>query len=115
MSRHKILTTILVLAFAALSIPRLNVILTYDDAVTLNYLARSHLHALIGYIAPNNHLLNSLFVWMFTSIMGRSELAIRVPAFFAALIALTLVYQLALRAKSYQAGVTAMLLLGTNV
>lgn len=96
--------TLLLLFASALYIPYLGHLITYDEVVTVRYFAVSPINALVLWAAPNNHLLHSLFVWMSTSILGRSELAIRLPAFFAALLAIASTYRLGRRMDRMQSG-----------
>ncbi|MBN1313782.1 MAG: glycosyltransferase family 39 protein [Anaerolineae bacterium] len=99
--------TLLLLFASVLYIPYLGNLITYDEVVTLRYFADSPTHALFLWAAPNNHLLHSLLVWVSTTLMGRSELAIRLPAYFAAMLAIASIYHLGRRMYIAQAGLVA--------
>lgn len=99
--------TLLLVFASALYIPYLGNLITYDEVVTVRYFAVSPVYALTLWAAPNNHLLHSLLVWASTMLIGRSEIAIRLPAFFAALLTIAGTYRLGRRMQSKQSGLLA--------
>lgn len=102
---------VILLIIMAIYSPYLSRQVTYDEAYTfLNY-APSPLTALLLYTTPNNHLLHSLFVWLTTSSVGDSLLAIRLPAFFASLLSIAYIYRIGRRMFSPNAGLIAAVML----
>lgn len=84
----------LLLCAAALYSPYLLRTIRYDEAYTLHHFAFSPLIALFDWSAPNNHKLYSLFVWITQFFLNNHLLALRLPAFCAALIGVALVYRM---------------------
>jgi hypothetical protein len=107
--------TALLLVVAALYILNLNRMIMYDEAYTLRHYANSPVNALLAYTLPNNHLLNSLAIWASTSIMGRSELAVRLPTMMWALLSVALIYRIARRLDGHNAGILAAAILATTL
>lgn len=66
----------------------------YDEAVTFFEYAVSPIRALFVYNMPNNHLLHSLAVWLTTTLMGDSLVAIRFTALAAAVLSVAMQYRL---------------------
>lgn len=97
------------LAISVFYIFQLGNVITYDESYTYFTYAYDPLVALIHYTRPNNHQLHSLLVWLSTNLVGSSAVAIRLPVFFAAMLSLSVVYQLAKR--FYHARVAWMCLL----
>lgn len=100
--QHKNLLALLLkatvlLLLCAYYMPHLTRTIRYDEAFTYIQYARSPLTALFVYTAPNNHLLNSLFVWISTNLIGNSVIGIRLPAFIAGMLALAYQYRLTKR------------------
>lgn len=93
MKRHIPIVVILLYA-AALYSPYLLRTIRYDEAYTLHHFAISPLIALFDWSAPNNHKLYSLLVWFTQLFVNNHLLALRLPAFCAALIGVVLVYRM---------------------
>jgi hypothetical protein len=107
--------TLLLLFASVLYVPYLGHLITYDEAVTVRYFAVSPLYALGFWAAPNNHLLHSFLVWLSMALVGRSELAIRLPAYFMAMLMIASTYRLGRRLHSAQAGtLTAVIITCTS-
>lgn len=101
----------LLLIAAALIVPYLNRTVMYDEAYTLiNYAANPFL-ALFSYTQPNNHLLNSLMMWLVTAVMGNSPLILRFSAFAMGMLALAVAYRLGKRIRDEDTGLLALALL----
>jgi hypothetical protein len=92
-------------------LPRLNSTITYDEAYTLRHYSCSLPTALMAYTTPNNHFVNSFFVWLSTGLSGDSEFVIRLPAFFAGILSIALIYRLSRRMVDSQAGLAAAMVL----
>lgn len=84
----------LLLCAAAFYSPYLLRTIRYDEAYTLHHYAISPLLALFDWSTPNNHKLYSLLVWFTQLFINNHLLALRLPAFFTALIGVALVYRM---------------------
>jgi len=91
--------------FCLIYIPNLGNTITYDESITYFFSAQSPWIALFDYDSPNNHLLHSFFVWLSTTLLGGSEMAIRLPAFSFALMAVGYAYRIGYRLQGWQLGV----------
>lgn len=113
---QKLLPILIILLVTAAFAPLLNRTLTYDEAFTYNQYASQGIgRTLIAYTTPNNHILHTALVWLTTTTIGKSELAIRLPAFFAGLLAIAMSYRLVRRyTKSSGMGLVAMALLAAQ-
>jgi hypothetical protein len=107
--------TLLLLIFAALTIPYLNRTMQYDEAYTVRHFAVSPVRALFSYTDPNNHLLHSFIVWGISLVSGTSPVAVRFPAFGFALLSLGMMFRLGKRLINFEGGVMAAILLATNL
>lgn len=63
-----------------------------DEAATYELFGQSIFASLARYDIPNNHLLNSFLIFLFTQVFGSKEWVIRLPAFLADIAALVTVY-----------------------
>ena len=83
----------LILRLAALNDP-----VSYDEAYTYIAFARQNWFGILSdYSLPNNHILHSLLVKISTGLLGNHPWSLRLPAFFAGLCAIPLVYLLGKR------------------
>jgi hypothetical protein len=84
-----------IIAFIAL-ILRLYIInnpIGYDEAYTfINFSSKSVKFVLADYHAPNNHILNSLMIWVAYRILGDHIWVVRVPAFIASMLSVPAAY-----------------------
>lgn len=65
----------------------------YDEAYTFIYFSsRSLKYILADYHAPNNHILNSLLIWVSYQILGSQLWIVRVPAFIASVLTIPAAY-----------------------
>ena len=55
------------------------VAITFDEVITLYYYVKKGFLGLFKFDASNNHLLNTLLVWLVTRVAGTSEFALRIP------------------------------------
>src|SRR4051812_47497141 len=69
--------------------------MTFDEAWTYRNFGSS-LRA-VGIFDTNNHVLNSLLMWMATSILGNSHIAVRLPALLGAALYTCISYFVCLR------------------
>lgn len=79
----------------------------YDEAFTYINYAHSPITALFVYTAPNNHLLHSLLVWLSTTFIGDSLIAIRLPALLSGLLTVALLYRIGKQLFNMQSGLLA--------
>ncbi len=108
---YYITSVLLLLIFAAHTVPYLNRTLRYDEAFTATRFISSPVSALGSYEAPNNHMLHSLFVWMVTQTMGMSPFTLRFAAFATALIGLALMIRVGRKLVNPMTGIAAAVLL----
>lgn len=108
----KVVLTLLIISL--LYISQLQYSIAYDEAFTYFTYTDSPIVALLHYTLPNNHQLHSLFVWLSTSLMGNSIIAIRIPAFFSTILMLSMVYQQAKRFYNPNVAVVSILLLAAH-
>jgi uncharacterized membrane protein len=113
-TRYMMLGTVLLLVVALIYIPYLGRTVEYDEAYTMRHFAFSPIVALIYYPLPNNHLLHSFFVWLFTSIGGSYAHVLRFPAFAAGLISVALSYRIGRHIHSNEAGLASAAILAAN-
>lgn len=67
--------------------------ITYDEAFTYTYFATRPLYIILSdYSYPNNHVLNTILIKLFTSVLGVGKITIRLPAFIAGVACLPLFY-----------------------
>lgn len=102
---------LILLLICAIYIPHLLRTIEYDEAATLLEFARSPFIALFVYSSPNNHLLHSFLVWLSTSLLGDSVLALRFTAFAASVLSFALIYRLGLRLGNHRTGIFALVLM----
>jgi len=86
-----------------------------DEAYTLFHFATSFPRALFGYLAPNNHILHSVLVWLTTSLIGTSLIAVRFAALSGAMLSLAMAFRVGKRAQGYRVGYAAAGLLAANM
>lgn len=103
-----IAVTVVLLICYAIFLPYILRTIQYDEAVTFFEYGVSPIRALFVYTTPNNHLLLSLSVWISTSLMGDSLIAIRFPAFMAAILSLAYVYRIGFKLKGHLVGLLAL-------
>ncbi len=108
---YSITAVLLLLVFAAHTVPYLNRSLRYDETYTATRYVSSPVSALGSYEAPNNHMLHSLFVWMVTQTMGMSPFTLCFPAFAAALIGLALMMRVGRKLANPTTGIAGAVLL----
>lgn len=82
--------------------------LRYDECRTFLRFVQGTAKDLFIYTEPNNHVLHTLSVKLSTLVWGSHPLAIRIPAFLAALASIILVYHVA-RAMDGKAGLPSAL------
>jgi hypothetical protein len=102
-----LLGTVLLVFAAWLYVPHLDDTLTYDEVFTVIHYSGSPISAFTDYSTPNNHMLHSFFIWLMREATGTQDhpvelkgvplIAMRLPAFAAALISLALLYRIGLR------------------
>lgn len=67
--------------------------ITYDEAFTYTYYASRPLHVIVSdYSYPNNHILHTVLVKLFTKVFGLGLVSLRLPAFLAGVAALPAFY-----------------------
>lgn len=67
--------------------------ITYDEAFTYTYYGSRPLHVIVSdYSYPNNHILHTLLVKLFTKVFGVGLVSLRMPAFLAGVAALPVFY-----------------------
>ena len=86
-----------------------------DEANTLYKYATNPASALFGYTTPNNHLLHSFLMWIATSMMGLSHIAIRFTAFMAGLLSFAVCYRIGRKLDGHYTGLAIMVSLGTSL
>jgi hypothetical protein len=64
--------------------------ITIDEAATYIHLVRT---GLLFWPASNNHILNTVLMWLFTQMFGTSELTVRLPALIGATLYITASYR----------------------
>ncbi|NOG51904.1 MAG: hypothetical protein HND48_22570 [Chloroflexi bacterium] len=80
----------------------------YDESFTFLRYAQSPLVALFAYELPNNHLLHSFGVWLMTSIMGDSIIAIRSVSMASGLLCVAVLFRITRRIAGIEAGTLAV-------
>ncbi len=86
-----------------------------DEATTvLSYASQSFWHAWSTYDMPNNHVLHTLLVWVAHRLGGWDPVALRMPAFLAAVAALAATWWFVRREHGRLAAGFATALLGTS-
>ena len=111
LARRFILVVPLLLALWFIPFLSLHRPVQYDEAFTYLRYARSPLIALFAYELPNNHLIHSFGVWLTTSLMGDSLLAIRFVSIASALLCAAQLIRLTARLSTLSAGLLAASLL----
>lgn len=86
-----------------------------DEVNTLYKYAINPISALFAYTTPNNHLFHSFAVWLTTSLMGFSHIAVRYTAFMASILMFAMAYRVGRKALDHQAGIASMALLVTSL
>ena len=90
---HKQMVLLIVLVGVILRCVMLFQPITYDEAFTYTYFATRPLYIILSdYSYPNNHVLNTILINLFTSILGVSKFTVRLPAFIAGVACLPLFY-----------------------
>jgi 4-amino-4-deoxy-L-arabinose transferase-like glycosyltransferase len=98
MRRSQLILLGILLCGAFMRIPMLNLPVSYDEAYTYIAFARQNWFGILSdYSLPNNHILHSLLVKAGTGLLGNHPWSLRLPAFFAGLAAIPLVYLLGKR------------------
>lgn len=64
----------------------------FDEATTFNIFVKDGWDSVFSYVAPNNHVLHTIFVKISTSIFGDSPIAIRLPALTFGLLTIVAVF-----------------------
>jgi hypothetical protein len=82
-----------------------------DEANTLYKYAINPISALFAYTTPNNHLFHSFGVWITTSLMGFSHIAVRYTAFMASIITFAMAYRVGRKTLNHHSGLASMALL----
>lgn len=108
----RIILTLLIIA--SFYILRLDSVITYDEVYTAYVYATNPLVALLQYTLPNNHQLHSFMVWLSTTLLGDSIIAIRLPALFASMLTLSMIYRLAKRLYSENVAWLCVILLAIH-
>ena len=109
-----IFLSIFVLAFY-FRIEQLNMPLIHDEAYTVTaFASNSFLQAISDYHLPNNHILNTIMVFVSTRLFGIAPWAVHIPAFFAGLILVLGVYFLGCRIYDQKTALLAMLLVALS-
>ena len=108
----KIVLTLLVIF--AFYIIRLQDVITYDEVYTFYAYSYNPLVALLRYTLPNNHQLHSVLVWFSTSLIGDSVIAIRLPALFASMLTVSVMYAIAKRFYTSYIGWLLVILLAVH-
>ena len=108
--KHELLLVI-ILSGGILRITSLNLPVSYDEAYTYIAFVRQDVWGILSdYSLPNNHILNSLFIKLSTSLLGNHPWSMRLPAFMAGLAAIPLVYALGKRLFNHETALTASVL-----
>lgn len=69
--------------------------ITYDEAFTYTYYASRPVHVIVSdYSYPNNHILHTLLVKLFTTVFGVGLVSLRLTAYLAGVLALPVFYLL---------------------
>ncbi|MCW5898768.1 MAG: glycosyltransferase family 39 protein [Flavobacteriales bacterium] len=90
---HKRSVLLLILAGAALRAWLMPAAITYDEAFTWTYYASRPLHVILSDLSyPNNHILHTLLVKLFTTVLGVGTISLRLPAFLAGVAVMPLFY-----------------------
>lgn len=105
----------LLLLITAIYSPSIDRIMQCDEANTLYKYASNPASALFGYTTPNNHLLHSFFVWITTSLMGLSHIAIRYTALMAGILTLAMAYRVGRKVLNHHSGLASIAILGTSL
>lgn len=114
-TRQAILFALVVGTAIALRVVYLGQPMRYDESYTfLNYARKGLLRTLSLDYVPNNHLLHTEMVWLVSRFLGSSPPALRLPAFFAGLLLVAMVYVYATRRGFGSAGLVAAALVATN-
>ena len=111
---HWIQAIIIWFAFFTMYVFKINHTAGIDEIMTFFKYTRLPTDILL-YDAPNNHILHSFFVWISTSLLGNSLIAIRLPGFMAGIISLALLYRLGNRWRNHYIGLVSMLLMGITL
>ena len=82
-----------------------------DEVNTLYKYAINPISALFAYTTPNNHLFHSFAVWLTTSLMGYSHIAVRYTAFMSSILTFAMAYHVGRKAMNHHAGLASMALL----
>jgi hypothetical protein len=86
-----------------------------DEVNTLYKYAINPISALFAYTTPNNHLIHSLGVWLTTSLMGYSHIAVRYTAFMASILTFAMAYHVGRKTLNHYAGLASIALLGISL
>ena len=109
--RRFLLVVPLLLAYWMISLLSIHRPIQYDEAFTYLRYAKSPLVALFAYELPNNHLIHSFGVWLTTSLMGDSLIAIRFVSVASALLCAAQLIRLTSKVSTLGAGLLAASLL----
>ena len=106
--------SIFVLAFY-FRIEQLNRPLIHDEAYTVTaFASNSFLQAISDYHLPNNHILNTILVFVSIRLFGIAPWAVHIPVFFAGLLLVLGVYFLGCRVYDQKTALLAMLLVALS-
>lgn len=101
---------VLLLIVFAVYVAKINHTAGIDEIMTFFKYTRS-LPDVLLYDAPNNHILHSILVWLSTSLLGNSLIAIRLPAFMAGIVSLALAYRMSKRWGNHHIALIAIMLM----
>jgi 4-amino-4-deoxy-L-arabinose transferase-like glycosyltransferase len=94
----KITIFIILFCGALLRIPELNGPISYDEAYSyIAFVRQPWLGMISDYSLPNNHIFHNVLVKISTGILGNHPWSLRLPAFFAGMAAILLIYVLGRR------------------
>jgi uncharacterized membrane protein len=104
----KILLGIITLVGVVLRLYIINNPIGYDEAYTFINFSSKHLKfVLADYHAPNNHILNSLLIWIAYRIFGNYTWIVRLPAFLAGVLGIPISFIAARRFFTTQQALAA--------
>jgi hypothetical protein len=112
--RFSLIPLLVLLLASGLYLSRIHRVIGYDEAFTLFNYAPSLPNALALYMNPNNHILHSVLVYFSTTLAGHSLLAIRFPAFAAALLSIAFAYRLGRQIGNDRVGLATAGFLATS-
>lgn len=109
-----LLPVALLLVVMAFYSPYLDHTMQCDEANTLYKYASNPFSALLAYTTPNNHLFHSFLVWITTSLMGLSQVAVRLATFMGAMLTIAMGYRVGNKVSGMTAGIATMMLIALS-